>query len=211
LPEAFPTEASVACDAGVVESGERDDVDDATAVDLDGLLAQTATGDQAAFSALYDNTAARVLGLVRRVMIDPAQSEEVTQEVFLEIWQSAPRFDPNKGRASTWIMTMAHRRAIDRIRSAQASRNRDRAVGIRDLPTAYDQVAETVEVRVEHERVEQAMSKLSDAQREAVTLAYFGGYTQSEVAEMLGIPLGTAKTRMRDAMIRLRRELGVTR
>lgn len=191
------------------ESG--DDVDDATAVDLDGLLAQTATGDQAAFSALYDNTAARVLGLVRRVMIDPAQSEEVTQEVFLEIWQSAPRFDPNKGRASTWIMTMAHRRAIDRIRSAQASRNRDRAVGIRDLPTAYDQVAETVEVRVEHERVEQAMSKLSDAQREAVTLAYFGGYTQSEVAEMLGIPLGTAKTRMRDAMIRLRRELGVTR
>jgi RNA polymerase sigma-70 factor (ECF subfamily) len=191
------------------ESG--DDVDDATAVDLDGLLAQTATGNQAAFSALYDNTAARVLGLVRRVMIDPAQSEEVTQEVFLEIWQSAPRFDPNKGRASTWIMTMAHRRAIDRIRSAQASRNRDRAVGIRDLPTAYDQVAETVEVRVEHERVEQAMSKLSDAQREAVTLAYFGGYTQSEVAEMLGIPLGTAKTRMRDAMIRLRRELGVTR
>ncbi|HEV7812988.1 MAG TPA: sigma-70 family RNA polymerase sigma factor [Leifsonia sp.] len=186
-------------------------MDDATAVDLDGLLAQTATGNQAAFSALYDNTAARVLGLVRRVMIDPAQSEEVTQEVFLEIWQSAPRFDPNKGRASTWIMTMAHRRAIDRIRSAQASRNRDRAVGIRDLPTAYDQVAETVEVRVEHERVEQAMSKLSDAQREAVTLAYFGGYTQSEVAEMLGIPLGTAKTRMRDAMIRLRRELGVTR
>jgi RNA polymerase sigma-70 factor (ECF subfamily) len=211
LPEAFPTEASVACDAGVVESGERDDVDDATAVDLDTLLALTARGDQAAFSELYDNTAARVLGLVRRVMIDPAQSEEITQEVFLEIWQSAPRFDPNKGRASTWIMTMAHRRAIDRIRSAQASRNRDRAVGIRDLPTAYDQVAETVEVRVEHERVEQAMSKLSDAQREAVTLAYFGGYTQSEVAEMLGIPLGTAKTRMRDAMIRLRRELGVTR
>jgi RNA polymerase sigma-70 factor (ECF subfamily) len=191
------------------ESG--DDVDDTTAVDLDGLLAQTATGDQAAFSELYDNTAARVLGLVRRVMIDPAQSEEVTQEVFLEIWQSASRFDPNKGRALTWIMTMAHRRAIDRIRSAQASRNRDRAVGLRDLPTAYDQVAETVEVRVEHERVEQAMSKLSDTQREAVALAYFGGYTQSEVADKLGIPLGTAKTRLRDAMIRLRRELGVTR
>ncbi|WP_431277989.1 sigma-70 family RNA polymerase sigma factor [Leifsonia poae] len=185
-------------------------MDDTAAVDLDALLAQTATGDQAAFSVLYDHTAARVLGLIRRVMIDPAQSEEVTQEVFLEIWQSAARFDPNKGRALTWIMTMAHRRAIDRIRSAQASRNRDTAVGIRDLPTAYDQVAETVEVRVESERVEEAMSKLSDAQREAVTLAYFGGYSQSEVAERLGIPLGTAKTRLRDAMIRLRQELGVT-
>ncbi|MFF1878345.1 ECF RNA polymerase sigma factor SigK [Leifsonia sp. NPDC058230] len=186
-------------------------MDDTIAVDLDGLLMQTATGDQAAFSELYDNTAARVLGLIRRVMIDAAQSEEVAQEVFLEVWQSAARFDPNKGRALTWIMTMAHRRAIDRIRSAQASRNRDRVVGLRDLPTAYDQVAETVEVRVEHERVEEAMATLSDAQRDAVTLAYFGGYSQSEVADRLGIPLGTAKTRLRDAMIRLRKELGVTR
>lgn len=185
-------------------------MDDAPAVDLDALLAQTATGDQNSFSTLYDHTAARVLGLIRRVMIDPAQSEEVTQEVFLEVWQSASRFDPNKGRALTWIMTMAHRRAIDRIRSAQASRNRDTAIGIRDLPTAYDQVSETVEVRIEHERVEVAMSKLSETQREAVSLAYYGGLSQSEVAERLGIPLGTAKTRLRDAMIRLRQELGVT-
>jgi RNA polymerase sigma-70 factor (ECF subfamily) len=191
-----------------IESG--DDVDDAPVIDLDALLAQTATGDQGAFSTLYDHTASRVLGLIRRVMIDPAQSEEVAQEVFLEVWQSASRFDPNKGRALTWIMTMAHRRAIDRIRSAQASRNRDTAIGIRDLPTAYDQVSETVEVRIEHERVEAAMSKLSEAQREAVSLAYYGGLSQSEVAERLGIPLGTAKTRLRDAMIRLRQELGVT-
>ncbi|MFF1573147.1 sigma-70 family RNA polymerase sigma factor [Leifsonia sp. NPDC058292] len=188
-----------------------DDTDgDVPIVDLDGLLALTATGDQRAFSELYDHTASRVLGLVRRVMIDPAQSEEVTQEVFLEVWQSASRFDPNKGRAMTWIMTMAHRRAIDRIRSAQASRNRDTAIGIRDLPTAYDQVSETVEVRVEHERVEAAMANLTDAQREAVSLAYYGGLSQSEVADRLGIPLGTAKTRLRDAMIRLRKELGVT-
>jgi len=185
-------------------------VDDAPTVDPDALLAQTATGDQAAFSTLYDQTASRVLGLIRRVMIDPAQSEEVTQEVFLEVWQSASRFDPNKGRALTWIMTMAHRRAIDRIRSAQASRNRDTAVGIRDLPTAYDQVSETVEVRIEHERVVAAMSKLSETQREAISLAYYGGLSQSEVAERLGVPLGTAKTRLRDAMIRLRQELGVT-
>ncbi|MFF2053187.1 ECF RNA polymerase sigma factor SigK [Leifsonia sp. NPDC058194] len=186
-------------------------MDDAAAPDLDALLARTATGDQQAFSTFYDQTASRVLGLIRRVLIDSAQSEEVAQEVFLEAWQSASRFDPNKGRAMTWIMTMAHRRAIDRIRASQASRDRDTAVGIRDLPTAYDQVAETVEVRVEHERVEVAMATLSEAQRQAIALAYYGGLSQSEVAAELGIPLGTAKTRLRDAMIRLREELGVTR
>ena len=184
-------------------------MDDAP-VDLDALLVRTATGDQAAFSAFYDATAPRVLGLIRRLLIDPAQSEEVAQEVFLEAWQSAARFDPNKGRAQTWIMTMAHRRAVDRIRASQASRDRDAAVGIRDLPTAYDQVAETVEVRVEHERVEVAMRALSEPQRRALVLAYYGGLSQSEVAAELGVPLGTAKTRLRDAMIRLRQELGVT-
>ncbi|MFF1635950.1 sigma-70 family RNA polymerase sigma factor [Leifsonia sp. NPDC058248] len=183
---------------------------DAEAVSLDDLLRLTATGDRDAFSELYDRTAARVLGLIRRVLVDPAQSEEVAQEVFLEVWQSASRFDPNRGRALTWIMTMAHRRAIDRVRAAQAARNRDTAVGIRDIPVGFDQVAETVEVRVEHERVEVAMAKLSDTQRQAVMLAYFGGLSQSEVAGQLGIPLGTAKTRLRDAMIRLREELGVT-
>lgn len=186
-------------------------MDDTAAPDLDALLVSTATGDQRAFSVFYDHTASRVLGLIRRVLIDAAQSEEVAQEVFLEAWQSASRFDPNKGRAMTWIMTMAHRRAIDRIRASQASRDRDTAVGIRDLPTAYDQVAETVEIRVEHERVEVAMATLSEAQRQAITLAYYGGLSQSEVAAELGIPLGTAKTRLRDAMIRLREELGVTR
>ncbi|GIT81670.1 RNA polymerase sigma factor SigK [Leifsonia sp. LS1] len=186
-------------------------MDDAVASDLDALVVRTATGDQQAFSAFYDQTAPRVLGLIRRVLIDAAQSEEVAQEVFLEAWQSASRFDPNKGRAMTWIMTMAHRRAIDRIRASQASRDRDTAVGIRDLPTAYDQVAETVEIRVEHERVEVALATLSEAQRAAITLAYYGGLSQSEVAAELGIPLGTAKTRLRDAMIRLREELGVTR
>lgn len=185
-------------------------MEDAPAVDLDALLVRTATGDQAAFSEFYDVTAARVLGLIRRLLIDPAQSEEVAQEVFLEAWQSAARFDPNKGRAQTWIMTMAHRRAVDRVRTSQASRDRDAAVGIRDLPTAYDQVAETVEVRVEHERVAVAMRALSEPQRRAVVLAYYGGLSQSEVAAELGIPLGTAKTRLRDAMIRLRQELGVT-
>jgi len=173
------------------------------------LLGSVARGDQAAFGELYDQIAPRVLGLVKRVLIDHAQSEEVTQEIFLEIWQTATRFEAQRGGASTWIMTMAHRRAVDRIRSSQAGRDRDTRIGIRDLAVAYDHVSETVEVRIEHERVKKAMSRLTELQREAVSLTYYGGYSHSEVADRLQIPLGTVKTRLRDGMIRLRDELGV--
>lgn len=176
---------------------------------VDNLLSRVSRGDQQAFSEFYDLLAPRMLGLIRRLLIDHAQSEEVTQEVFLEIWQSARRFDPNKGGATAWVMTMAHRRAIDRIRSAQASRNRDTRIGIRDYDSAYDDVADTVEVRVEHERVEAAMGALSDVQRQAVCLAYYGGFSHSEIAEKVEVPIGTVKTRLRDGMIRLRDELGV--
>jgi RNA polymerase sigma-70 factor (ECF subfamily) len=173
------------------------------------LLVRVAGGDESAFGELYDQIAPRVLGLVKRLLVDHAQSEEVTQEIFLEIWQTAPRYDPARGGAVTWIMTMAHRRAVDRIRASQAGRNRDTKIGIRDLAVEYDQVAETVEVRIEHERVEKAMSRLTHLQRQAVSLAYYGGYSHSEVAAMLQVPLGTVKTRLRDGMIRLRDELGV--
>lgn len=173
------------------------------------LLGRIAHGDQAAFGELYDQIAPRVLGLVKRLLVDHAQSEEVTQEIFLEIWQSATRFEPTRGGASTWIMTMAHRRAVDRIRASQAGRDRDQKIGIRDLAVEYDHVSETVEVRIEHERVKKAMSRLTELQREAVSLAYYGGFSHSEVAERLDIPLGTVKTRLRDGMIRLRDELGV--
>ncbi len=195
-----------------VPTGIGSDADPETAEPdvTDELLQRASTGDQDAFGALYDRLAPRVLGLVTRLVVDRSQSEEVTQEVFLEVWQSAPRFDPNKGRAIGWIMTIAHRRAVDRIRAAQASHDRDTRIGIRDLPQEFDQVAEAVEVRIEHRRVEGAMSRLSEAQREAVGLAYYGGLTQSEIADRLGIPLGTVKTRLRDGMIRLRDELGVT-
>ena len=173
------------------------------------LLAQIAGGDQAAFGALYDEISPRVFGLVRRLLVDHAQAEEVTQEVFLEIWQNASRYEPSKGGASTWILTMAHRRAVDRIRSSQSGRDRDVKIGIRDYVSDYDNVADTVETTIEHERVKEAMSQLTELQRQAVTLAYYGGFSHSEVAAMLSVPIGTVKTRLRDGMIRLRDELGV--
>lgn len=182
---------------------------DATVETTNALLLRVAQGDQRAFSELYDIIAPRMLGLVRHVLKDHAQSEEVVQEVLLEVWQTAPRFDPNKGKAVTWMLTMAHRRAIDRVRSAQSSRDRDTRIGIRDLDREFDSVAESVEIRIEHDRVEKALSRLSELQRQAVELAYYGGYSHSEVSEMLNIPMGTVKTRLRDGMMRLRAELGV--
>ena len=196
----------------VAVSSEVDDsteLDDVAPVSLNDLLGQVAEGDQAAFGQLYDQCAGRVLGLVRRLLKDVAQSEEVTQEIFLEVWQNAKRYDPAKGSATTWILTMSHRRAVDRIRSSQSTRDRDTRIGLRDMETEYDSVSESVEVRVEHERVGQAMLRLTELQRQAVTLAYYGGYSHSEVAEMLKVPIGTVKTRLRDGMIRLRDELGV--
>jgi len=186
-----------------------EEFDDVEPVSKETLLARIAGGDREAFSALYDETAPRVLGLIRRLLIDHAQSEEVCQEVFLEIWQTAPRFDAAKGGATTWILTMAHRRAVDRIRSSQSGRDRDTRIGIRDYETEYDHVAETVEVKIEHERVKEAMGRLTELQRQAVTLAYYGGYSHSEVAKLLSVPIGTVKTRLRDGMIRLRDEMGV--
>ena len=175
----------------------------------ENLLEQIADGDQVAFGILYDEVSPRVFGLIRRLLVDHAQSEEVTQEVFLEIWQNASRYERSKGGASTWILTMAHRRAVDRIRSSQAGRDRDVKIGIRDFVSDYDNVADTVETTIEHERVKEAMAQLTELQRQAVSLAYYGGYSHSEVAAMLSVPIGTVKTRLRDGMIRLRDELGV--
>lgn len=173
------------------------------------LLLRVAKGDQEAYAALYDRLAPTVIGVVRGVVRDPAQSEEVAQEVLVEVWKSAARFDADRGSARTWILTIAHRRAVDRVRSEQAHRNRDERIGHRDRPRAFDQVSETVEVRLEHRAVREALDSLTDLQREAVELAYYKGLTYREVAELLDTPLGTIKTRMRDGMIRLRDTLGV--
>jgi len=174
------------------------------------LLERVAGGDQSAFGRLYDALAGRVFGLILRVLVDRAQSEEVLQEVFLEVWQSASRFAPNRGQGRSWVLTIAHRRAVDRVRSSQASTDRDVRAGFRDLDVAHDGVAEQVELRIEGKRVTAALAALPDAQREALTLAYYGGYSQSEIAALVGAPLGTIKTRMRDGLSRLRTEMGVT-
>jgi RNA polymerase sigma-70 factor (ECF subfamily) len=177
------------------------------AADLEAAIAAVARGDQAAFTVVYDRTAAAVLGTVRRVLRDPAQSEEVMQEVLLEVWRTAARFDPAAGSASAWIMTLAHRRAVDRVRSEQRANERELRAATSSI--AYDEVTDTVEARLEHERVRRCLAALTELQRESVTLAYYRGYSYPEVAQLLGVAVGTVKTRMRDGLIRLRDCLGV--
>ena len=184
--------------------------EDGTAGDpVADLLIRVATGDQTAFAELYDLLSARVFGLILRVLVNRSQSEEVLQEIFLEIWQSAGRFAPNRGQGRTWVLTIAHRRAVDRVRASQSSTDRDIRIGIRDVGVAHDSVAEQVELSLEGERVVAALGALPEAQREAIVLAYYGGYSQSEIAVLTGAPLGTIKTRMRDGLSRLRNEMGV--
>ncbi len=176
---------------------------------LAGLMARVARGDQAAFEAVYDQVAAPVFGTVRSVVRDPSLSEEVTQEVLVEVWRAATRFDPGKGSAMAWIITIAHRRAVDRVRSEQRSAERNRRAATAQV--AYDDVAETVQDNLDRERVRRCLGTLTELQRQAVTLAYYGGYTYREVATLLGVPAGTVNTRMRDGLIRLRDCLEVTR
>ncbi len=175
--------------------------------DLERALTAVARGDNEAFALVYDQCAAAVLGTVLRVLRDPAQSEEVMQEVLLEVWRMASRFDPAAGSASAWIMTLAHRRAVDRVRSEQKAAEREFRAATASV--AYDEVTDTVEARLEHERVRRCLAALTDLQRESVTLAYYRGYSYPEVAELLGVAVGTVKTRMRDGLIRLRDCLGV--
>jgi RNA polymerase sigma-70 factor (ECF subfamily) len=174
---------------------------------LDDLLAAVARGDERAYDAVYDLTSGWVLGVARKVLRDPALAEEVMQDVMLEVWRLASRFDPARGSGTSWVMTLAHRRAVDRVRSerSHASRELRAATAVID----YDDVTEAVEASLEAERVQRCLSSLTSLQRECVSLAYYGGYTYAQVAELLGVPTGTVKTRMRDGLIRLRDCLGV--
>jgi RNA polymerase sigma-70 factor (ECF subfamily) len=172
------------------------------------LLNRAGRGDQLAFAELYDALAPLLHGIVVKVVRDPAQSEEVTQEAFVELWRLAPRFDSSRGSVRSWAATVAHRRAIDRVRSEQAGRNRtEREANKR--PGESADIAEQVVAQMDAARVRKALERLTEMQRQAVELAYFGGNTYRDVALLLNVPEGTIKTRIRDGMIRLRDELGV--
>ena len=176
--------------------------------DLDALLTLVARGDQGAFEALYERLARPAYGLIRKVLRDPAQSEEVVQEVLLEVWRTASRFDPAKGGAATWVLTIAHRRAVDRVRSEAAAAGREQRTS--RVPAAGDAVADSVEATLDAELLRRCLEGLSDVQRESITLAYYGGYTYPEVAKLLEVALGTIKSRIRDGLNRLRDCLGVS-
>ncbi|MFJ9731536.1 sigma-70 family RNA polymerase sigma factor [Streptomyces sp. NPDC101171] len=177
-------------------------------MEADELLVLVAGGDQRAFEELYALVSGPVFGLVRRVVRDRSQSEEVSQEVLLELWRSAGRFDPRRGSALSWILTLAHRRAVDRVRSVRAAGEREQREALRSGEPAFDHVAEEVEAGLEREWVRRCLNRLTALQRQSVTLAYYDGYTYREVAERLSLPLGTVKTRMRDGLTRLRDCLG---
>lgn len=177
--------------------------------DLADLLRRSARGDEDAFAALYDATSRRLFGLVLRIVRDHAMSEEVTQEVYLDVWRHCARFDPGRGSALSWLMTIAHRTAVDRVRASEAARRRDDAHAASSQEVEFDTTAEAAQSSLEAQRVRRALTTLTDAQRSAVELAYLGGYTHTEVARLLDLPLGTAKTRIRDGLVRLRDTLGV--
>jgi len=173
---------------------------------FEDLMTRTAAGDRRAFAELYDRMAPRVLGLAARVIADRSIAEEVTQEVFLEAWQNAARFDPNKGAAVPWLLTLTRTRSIDRIRSEQSLRERTFAIGVRDYEDEVPDVADNLARTDEGSRAMAALHLLTERQRAAVEL-FCTGRSHREIAEQLGVPLNTAKTRVRDGVERLRREL----
>jgi RNA polymerase sigma-70 factor (ECF subfamily) len=182
--------------------------------DLDALLRRVApsegnAGDaRDALAAVYDLTKTRVYGLVLRVLRDAGYSEETTQEIYLEVWRTAAEFDPAKGSGLAWLLTMAHRRAIDRVRAEQAGSRRESRYGVANVEPDTDVVAESAIAGDERRRVVECMDTLTDAQRQCVELAYYDGLTYAEVSRRLAANLSTIKSRMRDALRSLRNCLG---
>ncbi|WP_067898338.1 ECF RNA polymerase sigma factor SigK [Nocardia vaccinii] len=171
---------------------------------LADLLRGIAGGDRDAFTQLYRSTHDRVFGLALRILRRPTAAEEITQEIYLYVWNDAARYDPALSSPIGWLMMLTHRRAVDRVRVESSATTRDLAYGQRQLGRDHDIVAETVGQRSDEQAVVECLGTLTDTQRETVALAYYGGRTYAEVADHLGIPLNTVKTRIRDGLKRLR-------
>jgi RNA polymerase sigma-70 factor, ECF subfamily len=171
----------------------------------EALVALAARSEQSALAELYDRYGRTAYGLALRILRDQALAEDAVQDAFLTIWRTTSKFVPERGKASTWILTLVHRRAVDVVRREQRRRadSLDRAA-----EPAVEGVEEDAWLRLQRERVQVALRRLPDAQREALELAYYGGFSQSELAERLGQPLGTIKSRMFTGLSRLREELG---
>ena len=171
-------------------------------------MARCASADQAAFAELYDLTMRRVYGIVLRVLRSPEQAEEVTQEVYLEVWSQAPKYAPDKGSVVAWMATMAHRRAVDRVRSVSSEVARDERYAFIDFDRESDEVWDSVAQQYDVHRVRDALATLTQIQKQSIQMAYFEGLTQSQISTALRLPLGTVKTRIRDGLKRLREALG---
>ena len=174
---------------------------------LAASLRRCSAGDQAAFAEVYDATSHRAFGLALRVLRDQAQAEEAVQEAFLQVWRQSARFDPDRGSAISWILMIVHGTAVSQVRSSQARTNREEVYERQVDPlrvSREDPTGAAVDDSLDADRVREAMGQLTSLQRDAIELAYFEGRTHTEVAGLIGIPLGTAKTRIRDGLLRLR-------
>lgn len=177
--------------------------DRATQRRLAGLLAAAGDGDREAFTRFYRETSPRVFGLARRILRSPAAAEEATQEVYLQVWSAAARYDPDRSSAIGWLMMITHRRAVDRVRAEESAAGREIVYGHTHLGRDHDIVSETVDQRLDEQAVRDCLEVLTSTQREALALAYYSGRTYREVADHLESPLPTVKSRIRDGLKRL--------
>lgn len=182
---------------------------DLESVDPDRLLESVRAGDKVAFAELYDVLAPQVLGLTTHILRDRAQAEEVTQEVFVEVWQSAHTFDPHRGSAKSWVLRLAKSRAIDRLRSWRSSQARDTDDFNSQLTTWGAAAEDEAQQRLESEELQELIDSIGEPHRSALMLAYFGELTHQEIADATGVALGTAKTRVRDGLQKLRKAVSL--
>ncbi|WP_157183093.1 sigma-70 family RNA polymerase sigma factor [Sciscionella marina] len=163
-----------------------------------------ATKDTSAFAALYDQLVPRVYGLCRTILQDPRYAEDAAHAAFVDVWRTAPRYDPTRASPLTWVLTIAHRRAVDQVRTLRASAHREQHTSAANHTPQVDDVTDTVPTGVERQQIRDKLATLTPLQRTIITIIYYQGHTHAEAAAILNIPLGTLKTRVHSALCRLR-------